>query len=371
MQLSKEQKAIIESFVTKNQSLADTKKQEIIAFLQQKESVAVSATTEIIVEAPVIDVEPIKKSKRKHKVQPLKEALYISPDMNAIVQLILNDNNFAWQLSEKIKVNKGDKGDPGIPGRDGAIGPAGKDGIGTPGEKGNSVTVEEVLNTLFENEEFVNKLKLFINTNSSNSSHWTLPGGGLGEQDVRVITKEYTEFHNFGSIDQVSSFDEILIYDVETNSYRKITFEDFNSSLSGISISADAGVNTINGLSGNIIISATGTNSLVLVGNTIVVSGSGGSGTVSGSYVRTIRGLSGDVNLSAGSNVTITTDGNTIIISSSGSSTSAGVATINSIDGSVIISAGPNINITNIGKVITISASAGSSQSNSYFPSGW
>ena len=72
------------------------------------------------------------------------------------------------------------------------------------------------------------------------------------------------------------------------------------------------------------------------------------------SDLTTVNGLSGDVTISAGNNVTVSEDGQEITISSAGA-----VPSVNALTGDLIIAAGANVNISSSGTTITIAATSG------------
>lgn len=120
-----------------------------------------------------------------------------------------------------------------------------------------------------------------------------------------------------------------------------------------ISSSASAGVNSLNLLAGDITIQGDGSVTVtVLTGNVIELSASASAGVAS------LNALTGTVTLQGAGGTTVTVlTGNVIEISSSAS---GGVSSLNSLAGAVTLQAGANVTITELtGNVIEISATGG------------
>lgn len=360
----------IKKFLESKKDLTFDEKKEVVNFIEgRQKSFSFEEKKEL--------VKFIEKSTNTSEETPTKDVPIdeiITEVMNKIkldesFVLSINENHIEFiseTVAEKLKSDLDfTKQLIGPPGKDGESGQPGKDGkSGSTGTKAK-IDVKDIINKLKNDPDFINQIR-------QGNQYWYAGGsGGPSSQEIVDLIQQYGGSVTGPYISTINSTSGDILLSAGSNVGITQVGNTFVFSASTTSVSA--GVATINSLIGDIILSATGTNSIVQFGNTIVVSSVGGTGTVSGSYVRTIDGLSGDVGISAGTNIGITKIGNTLFISASGNgSTSAGVQTINSIDGAVILSAGPNININSSGKTITISAANnGSGTGNSYFPSGW
>jgi hypothetical protein len=346
-----EKKEVINFIESRQKSFSFEEKKELVKFIEKSTNTSDDTSTK---EVPIDDIITEVMNKIK-----LDESFILSINENhiefiseTVAEKLKSDFNFTKQLI-------------GPPGKDGEVGQPGR--IGKDGKTGTKakINVDEIINKLKTDVDFIHSIR-------QGQQYWYAGGsGGPSQQEIIELIQQYGGSVTGPYISTINSTSGDILLSAGNNVGITQVGNTFIFSASTTSVSA--GVATVNSLIGDIILSATGTNSIVQFGNTIVVSGVGGTGTVSGSYVRTVDGLSGDVGISAGTNVGITKIGNTLYISASGGgSTSAGVETINSIDGAVILSAGPNINITNVGQTITISAAnTGSGTGNSYFPGGW
>jgi hypothetical protein len=122
----------------------------------------------------------------------------------------------------------------------------------------------------------------------------------------------------------------------------------FNIVTSASSGGTGLGVTELNGLTGDLNVTAGSGISVVATGLSIVVTNQG---------VTSVNSLAGALSLVAGANVTITPSGNSLIIAASGGGGGGGVTSLNSLTGALAVTAGPGVTVTPSGSSIEVTNS--------------